>query len=86
MKKKIFVDSGQQESCVTYSQSSSLHRCVLFLEHYIPKPYLHQKYFSKTMQPPHSFELLGTTWLAQVCQGAVFVPCTLCFRKPQVPI
>lgn len=67
-----------------YSESSSLHRGVLFLEHYIPKPYLHQKYFSKTMQPSHSFELLGTTLLAQLCQKAAFVPCVVCFRKLQV--
>lgn len=52
------LNSGQQESFVTHSRSSKLHRCLLFLEHYIPKPYLHQKHFPKAMQPSRSSE----TW------------------------
>lgn len=56
-----------------YSQSSSLHKHVLFLEHYIPKPYLHQKYFSKTMQPSHSLNYLEQPhWLRFVRELRLF--------------
>lgn len=73
------LNSGLQKTFVRHSGGPTLHRCPLFLEHYIPEPYLQQKYFP---QSHPALLKLGTILLAQGCQTCSWPS----FRKPQVLI
>lgn len=63
LRRTLWIQDNRSHA--THGQSSKLHRCLLFLEYYIPKPYLHQKHFPKAMQPSCSSE----TWNNLVGSG-----------------